>query len=151
MSTGLELIPLLIAIGAAVGARRTPSRVSAPEAYALATRMRDPEMLHAVMRQHDPSCAWQGDTLVGTVHGVPLNLYLPAQGAAFEALMPNGVPVAAAQEAIVRLDAGYAGLVQHAVRARVLQEASSAGLSVEHERVDDDGTVVLTLQVREGP
>lgn len=150
MSTGLELIPIAIAIGAILSHARKPTLdEETTETYAIETRARDADLLGAAVRQHASNAAWHGARLVATVDGVPMNLVRRSDQASFEAVVPTTVPVATAHEVLLSLDGTYTGLVQQRVRERVLRDAAANGMAVTQERVEDDETIVLTLIVQE--
>lgn len=148
MSTGLELIPIAIAIGVAVSKARKPTLAEHdPGTYAMETRARDAELLAAAVALHARDAQWHGETLVATLSGVPVNLVRPTSDGSFEAILPGDVPAARAQQALLALDETYTGLVQRRVREQVLRDAAANGMTVAHEHVEDDDTIVLTLTV----
>ena len=144
MSTGLELIPLAIAIGVAV----SRSRQTEPGVRIFQTRAKSGAMVETAFRALAADAAVHGDVLVGTIDGVPVNLRPGVEGAPWLALTPDTVDEQQAAAALDHFDREYVARVQDAVRQRVLATAAPKGLRVRDEHRESDGTVVLRLQVR---
>lgn len=147
MSTGLELIPIAIAIGVAVGKARKPAHATTQATYALETRFKDPALLRRALTQHDVGANWHGKALRARIGSTSVDFLQPSDGAPFEAVLPDAVPVGEARQALTALDATYIAVVQSAVRERVLSQAVRHGLEMESERVEADQSIVITLRL----
>jgi hypothetical protein len=149
MSTGMELIPLALAIGAAATAwnrlseHRDVGQTTDRTLRQLPTRFRDEAL---VLEALGDGAVERDGTLHGVVAGVPLALTTNDEGT-YVAHFHGDLPAAEAVAVVRTLDEIYGGLVQRDVRERVLARAPAHGLTFEHETVDDDGSIVLTLQV----
>jgi hypothetical protein len=152
MSTGLEIIPAALVIGAVVARRRlrdAATRAAAgqeAEVLELETRFREQALIVEALGEH----AVERDGVVhGVVGEVPIALALDTEDELFVAYFHADLPPDEAEEALRSLDAAYAALVQRDVRERVLDKAPDVGFTVEEETVDEDGSIVLSLRVEE--
>ena len=151
MSTGMELVPLALAIGAvAAGAKMASSQAgsggvsAAPrQVRSMPTRFRDNAL---VLEALGEGAVERDGTLHGAVDRVPVALAPDADGI-YVAYFHGDLSGAEAESTVRKLDGVYGGLVQRDVRRRVLEQAPAHGLAVEDERVEEDGSIVLTLQV----
>jgi len=146
MSTGIELIPVALAIGAAAAAARARGgdvvASASRETRELPTRFADESLLMEALGQ----TATERDGVVhGVVDGVPIAFTTDDSGAYVAHFRPEAPGRAAG--ALRTLDGVYGRLVQRDARSRVLASAPRYGLPVEDEHVEEDGTIVLTLQV----
>jgi hypothetical protein len=147
MSTGLELIPVALAIGAVVARRRRAATTVGverqPEVVALETRFRDDALLLEALGS---GARVRDGTLHGVLGRIPVALARDSDGT-YLAYFHGDLPVPEAEDAVRELDAAYGKLVQREVRRRVLDQAPTQGLVFEQETIEADGSIVLTLQV----
>jgi hypothetical protein len=153
MSTGMELIPIGLAlggvagagvVGAALAARAAGADAPAPrEVRSARTRFTDEAL---VLEALGEGAVEHNGTLHGTADGVPVALAKDSEGT-YVAYFHGDLPAPEAESALREVDGVYGGLVQRDVRRRVLEQAPAHGLSIEDETREDDGSIVLTLQV----
>jgi len=147
MSTGLELLPLAFAVGAAalIDIRRMRDGIpgAAPEVRSLPTRFCDEALLAEALGE---TATERDGMLHGVVDRVPMAFALDEEGK-YIAYFQGGLPTREAASALLTLDAAYGQLVQREARNRVLDAAPQYGLPLEDEYQEEDGTIVLTLRV----
>lgn len=148
MSTGLELIPFALAVaggaGIAVAAGSSQVVPDAPrEVRSVSTRFKDGELLLEALGE---GAGERDGAIHGAVEGLPVAFATGPDGA-YVAYFHGEVAPAQAEAAVLGLDAAYGGLVQRNARDRVIAQAPGYGLSLEDETVEEDGSIVLTLQV----
>lgn len=151
MSTGLELIPLALAVGALTGgarranARRPRGGLTASEtveARALLTRFRDEAL---VLEALGDGAVQRDGTLHGMIDGEAIALVADDDGT-YVAYFHGELSGEDAQAALMKLDGVYGALVQRDVRDRVIAQAPAHDMALERETVEADGTVVMTLR-----
>lgn len=154
MSTGLELIPLaLAAAGAAglIGAKARRTERCAPESGATAvtsftTRWRDEELLVAGLSRLGAGPEQQDGAWAGSIGGLGVAFTRRADGV-YDAHFDARTPTTQAQSVLDTLDRAYCVELQTQLRRRVLAEAPRHEMTLVDEHEDDDGTVVLTLEL----
>lgn len=156
MSTGLELIPLALAAAGAAGwigtrAQRSERRAataltSATAVLTLPTRWRDEEILVAGLRRLGADPEQRDGVWAGSVIGVGVALTRRDDGV-YDAHFDARTPVGRAQAVVETLDEAYCVELQYRLRGRVLAEAPRRGMTLVEEHEEDDGTVVLTLEL----
>ena len=151
MSTGLELIPLALAIGVAVSERRkarTAVAVRSPAPlYAMETRIRDGELLTRALERLGSTTSVTDGTVTTMVENIEATFAMPAESDVYDAHFEESVPEERARDLVLRLDEIYQRVVQESVREKVLQRADEHGLVVRSETVEEDGSMLLTLEV----
>jgi hypothetical protein len=147
MSTGLELIPLALAIGAVVAARRR-STASLPSTVTLTTRMRDETLLVTALDIVGQHYGEHDGMQYGSVEGTAVVFSRDPEGV-YEAHFDKAISVSTSQSVITGLDEIYTRLVQQDVYQKLMDRAGMHGLALESERVEDDDSIVLTLVVGE--
>lgn len=156
MSTGLELIPLALAAASAAGlvgarAHRAERRAAAAAAVrTLPTRWRDEGLLVAGLARLGAAPEQHDGAWAGSVSGVGLALTRREDGV-YDAHFDARTPVGQAQGLLDALDRAYCVELQRQVRDRVLSHAPQRGMTVVEEHQEDDGTLVLTLELGDAP
>jgi len=150
MSTGLELLPLALAIGAAVAAvrKRRSASPASPIVVTLGTRMRDGVLLSRALDVVGRDFGEQDGVRHGSIQGMAVAFTVDTDGT-FEAHFDATLPSDQAQALVAQLDEQYARLVQQQVYEKLLERAPAAGLVFESERVEEDDSIVVTLLVGE--
>jgi hypothetical protein len=146
MSTGLELVPIALAIGIAVAARRK-GQVGERDVLTLSTRMRDADLAAAALAGAGACYGVQNGILHGSVNGVAVALTPDVTGI-YEAHFELDVDAEMARVGIEQLDHEYTRLVRDHVYERVVTQAAQYGLALESERFEEED-LVLTLRVTE--
>lgn len=164
MSVTILLIPVALAAASAAGgtgfmaalrARADSGTEGAAEtAVSVRTRMKDRGLLGLALEDLGALDVQVGATEVtAEIDGHRLTMSL-TEDEVWEAHIDraDGVAVDAsfASELIGRLDGAYAGRVQSAVAERIRARADSAGFELVSETRDDDATVTMVLNVRQG-
>lgn len=158
MSTGIELIPVALAVGAVVarrrrrrGARQHDERSStaaeADHLLELETRFRDGALLTRALREVGVEPVLRDGYLHGVVDDVAIAL-APDEHGVYTAFFHGAQDAEAAESVVIALDATYTLLVQQDVHDRVLARAAEHGMTVEHDAVEPDGSRTLRLRVR---
>jgi len=147
MSTGLELIPLALAVGAAVRAARRSHPEAGSQDHQFETRLKDGVIALQALQAHDPVATSQGGAIRGLVGQVPVTLLQSGPGQPLLATVHGSVGRDQAEGALRAIDSTYVGIVQEAVRARILEQAPNNGMTLEQEVREDDDSLVLTLRV----
>jgi hypothetical protein len=151
MSTGLELIPLAIAIGVAVAdkrKRRADLQATGEwDVYAMATRMRDGAILARALEQLGVPSTERGAEIHVTVDDVKITFARPDDVDAYDAHFAAAVTEQRARELVLQIDKAYVVEVQRGVREKVLVRAAEHGLVVASETREEDGSMLLTLEV----
>lgn len=158
MSVSLVLVPAVLAglpavIGAAANLRGAVSDAAAqgpePHEVRVRTRMKDIGLLTAAAEQtggiireagdHRLMVEWPGITAIFTRDDEGIwSAHLDGPDAGAEA----------AVELLQRLDGAYARQVQQALVQRLKERVDGAGLQLQSEKVEEDETVTLVLNVR---
>lgn len=148
MSVEIVLIPLAIAAASAWKASRPAGR-SGPTYLQVATRMRDRSLLQralgdvgATVTEHDAQLQASWDTIAATMTQTADGIWT--------AHFPSETQEEHATELLRDLDIAYARRVQEAVVARLREQAPSAGMTIESERIEPDRTVTLVFNVARG-
>lgn len=163
MSVTLVLLPIALAaaaaaggvgaLGAVVTAKNDASAVSrpAPE-IRVRTRMKDSTLLaDALTGLGATAVNVSRSRVTAEIDGVALTMTLTDDKvweAHVESLTGAETTVASATDLLQRLDAEYAGRVQHAVAEKIRLRADSAGFDLVSETREMDDTVTMVLNVR---
>jgi Protein of unknown function (DUF2997) len=152
MSTGLEIIPAALVIGAVVARRRLRSaatrRAAGEEAEVLELETRFNEQ-SLILEALGENAVERNGVVHGEVGDVPIALALDTEDGLFVAYFHADLPPEEAEEALRSLDRAYAALSNRDVRERVIEGAPEGGFVLEQETVEDDGSIVLSLRVEE--
>lgn len=163
MSTGFELVPLAIggvfmgvgAIARAVNGAYGRAREEAAErdlaletaTVTFATDMRDLELARRALEASGLAVSQPQDGLLETtVDGRVVRLQ-QAPDEVIHLVAPVLLGEDAAGQLAVDLDTEYRKLVQARSYDRVIEHARDHGMSVAEERVEDDGSITITLNV----
>lgn len=152
MSTGVELVPIALAIGAVVAARRRDrgslrSSIDSVRVQTFSSRMRDPELLTAAVQAAGGRILGARDgMLYGALSGTPL-VFAPDLDGVFDVHIDAKIPEAEALGLVAAVDRSYGAQVQQKTYLHVTDYVGEHGLAVESEYVDDDDSIVLTLVV----
>ena len=154
MSTGVELVPIALAIGAVVAARRRDRgslrvQVDQVDVQTLTSRMRDPGLLRAAVEAAGGRIFGERDGTLYGAHGKIALVFAPGTDGVFDVHVDAAVPAPDAQAAVAAVDRSYGAQVQQATYRRVIEQGADHGLTLESEYVDDDDSIVLTLLVGE--
>lgn len=144
MSTGLELIPIALALGVYIAVRRS-SEPGPPEVRTLLTRLRDEQLLDEALAAVGAPVDLGDGRRYAEIDGTLIAFSRSADGV-FAASFDTDVSEAAATATLARVDDEYTRLVQARTYERVRDRAASMGLAFESERWEDDD-VVVTLRV----
>lgn len=152
MSTGLEIIPAALVIGAVVARRRLRSAAARKaagqeaEVLELETRFNEQSL---ILEALGGNAVERNGVVHGEVHDVPIALALDTEDGLFVAYFHADLPPEEAEEALRSLDRAYAALSNRDVRERVIEGAPDGGFVLEQETVEDDGSIVLSLRVED--
>lgn len=162
MSVSIVLLPIAIAAiasaigaggGAAIGAG-VSARKGGPSTVQVATRMKDLTLLQAALQDIGATATQATDAEVrATLGDINLTMTKNAEGiweAHFESTSGAVVDENYVGGLITHLDRAYAARVQSAVAEKIRLRADSAGLDLVSESVDEDQTVTMVLNVRQG-
>jgi hypothetical protein len=153
VSTGLELIPLALAVAGVAGAvgrhsQRREQRAAAATRAAvltLGTRLRDERLLVAGLARLGAQPEQQDGVWAGSLGGTGIALTTRPDGS-YDAHFDAQTPPSHAHQLLAALDAAYCAELQAHLRGRVHLEAPQRGMAVVEEYQEEDGTVVLTLE-----
>jgi hypothetical protein len=148
VSTGLELVPIALAAGTVLAARRArirPATAASARALSMPTRLRDSDLLRRALARAGEDCGEVDGVRAGTVGGLALALTRGHDGS-FDAHFEPGTDQERAERALRTLDTAYCRELQADVYTRVLATAPGFGLSVTEESQESDGTLVVTLE-----
>jgi hypothetical protein len=143
MSFTIILIPAVLAIGSALVGRLGDDKV-----HVVRTRMLDDELLARALDRIGCQAKVSETSVHAEREGLAVT-FSRGEGDILEAHFAEDTDVDAAQALLGELDGAYTALVQQKVYERLLARAEQQGLAVAHEHTDDEGAIVLTLQVRE--
>lgn len=147
MSTGLELLPLALAIGAAVGAMRRNRAGPAP-VLTVTTRLRDDALLVQALETVGGHFGVDDGVHHGRIGDVPVAVSRNPDGQ-FDVHLDPGVATDQAEGLVAMLDQSYGRQVQQQVYEKLLARAPEHGLAWRSERVEEDDAIVVTLTVEE--
>lgn len=161
MSVSILLIPAIIAAAAGSAGAGTAGALTAlaarggtggAHALSVSTRMRDVGLLCAALGDLGAVVHTQDtDVVRATIADLSVDLGRGADGvwsAHIDAR--RTIAVEEANSLMLALDGAYAARVQQAVAERIRQNAGSAGFDLVSEQVDEDRSVRMVLQVRDG-
>jgi hypothetical protein len=146
MSTGLELIPIALALGG-IAIAASPKETGRPEVRTMHTRLRDERLLDEALPAVGSPVDLGDGNRYAEIDGV-LVAFSRRQDGVFTATFDTDVSEADARAALARIDDEYTRLLQVRTYERVLDHAAGEGLAVESERWEGED-VVLTLRVEE--
>lgn len=154
MSTGLELIPIAMAIGAVVAARKAShgslNVTSEMPVQTLSSRMRDEKLLRSAVDSLGEVFGTKDGAIFASAEGRAV-VFTRADDGTFDVHLERALALEEAQDVVRRLDVAYGLCVQQQVYERVTAHASEFGLELESERIDtEDDTIVVTLRVVQG-
>jgi hypothetical protein len=148
----VELVPIALAIGAVVAARRRDrgslrSSVDVVQVQTFSSRMRDPELVAAAVEAAGGRMFGARDgMLYGALRGTALVFARQPDGI-FEVHVDRKVQPAEALDLVTVVDRSYGAQVQQQTYRHVTDYAGDHGFALESEYVDDDDNIVLTLVV----
>lgn len=148
MSVEIVLIPLAIAAASAWKASR-PVGGSGSTYLEVGTRMRDRSLLRQALGDVGATVSDLDVQLQATWDMTTATMTQAADGI-WTAHFPGGTQEEHATKLLRDLDTAYARRVQEAVVARLRERASSAGMTIESERIEPDHTVTLVFNVARG-
>lgn len=147
MSVSLVLIPVAIAVAGAISTRKERSQ-EVPDSFRLGTRMKDEGLLRTALENYGCRSVAMGQTIDSTINGARI-LFERNERGVFEAVFVGDIPSDHAQTFLADLDEEYTRMVQQQVYQNLLSRARERGLILESEEVQEDNSIVLTLQVQE--
>ncbi len=145
----IALIPVGLAIASAVAARKRAEAEGMPT-VAVRTRMRDDEILIEALRELGCEAGPVPDGGVRATRGSFEFSFRRDESGVLEGHFGTDVTSEEAEAFVADLDDEYTRLVQTHVYQRVLDRAQQHGMTVSSETVEDDNSIVLTLEVEEG-
>ena len=151
MGVSILLIPIIIAAADGLPRLLEATGGGAERVLRVPTRIKDAELLRAAL--HDYGC--QSVEHEGSVHSQIQGgriVFEPAEDGRHEAVFVGDVAEEQARAFVEALEHEYARLVQARVYERLKQKAAARGMTLERERVDADGSVVMryAMPVRVG-
>ena len=148
MSIEIVLIPLAFAAVSAWQAKRAADE-HGTQHLEVGTRMRDPNLLAQALRNTNAVVTHEGERLVCRWGQIQAGMARSPDGI-WSAHFSDQVDVEHATALLRGVDAAYGQLVQQAVLARLKERATVSGMVVESEKVEEDRTVTLVLNVSRG-
>jgi hypothetical protein len=142
MGVSLLLIPIIIAAADAIPQLFEGSGEGTDRVLRLPTRIKDAELLRAAL--HDYGC--ESVENQGSVHSQIESariVFQPGEEGRHDAVFVGTVSDEQARAFVEAVEHEYARLVQARVYERLKQKAVQRGMTLERERVDADGSVVL--------
>lgn len=149
MSVELVLVPLAFAAISAWKASRTESDGAGPTVCHVSTRMRDQGLLAAALSDCRADVAQHDGSLVANWEGVSARFARDHDGI-WQVHLTGDVDEQRAVGIVEAVDGAYGLRVQQAVLAKLKKQAPAAGMTVASERVEDDDSVTLVLNVGQG-
>ncbi|MFE5291846.1 hypothetical protein ACFQ8T_06660 [Isoptericola sp. NPDC056618] len=113
------------------------------------TRMRDVRLLAAALADTQAVVTWSAEALVADWQAIHAEFRRDDQGI-WQVDMTGDVDQDSATTIVKAVDLAYGRQVQRAVLTRLHERAPAAGLTVVSERVEDDDSVTLVLDVHQG-
>jgi hypothetical protein len=150
MSAIFALVPVAIAVAAAVSERKERVRADAlagvaPEVV-LATRMTDSSLLMEALTLLGMEPTRDSDAIRARVDAEPVSFRADA-GGRLDAVFAGSASESLADATVAKIDAEYTRLVQQRVYEKVVARAREHGLTFASERVEEDNSIVVTLRV----
>jgi hypothetical protein len=149
MSTGLELLPLALAITAVVGAVRSMNNpANTAPMLTVKTRMRDHDVLGRALARCGQDFGVVEGMHMGAMGSLAVAFGADVDGtfiAFFDPKTEEGV----ATQLVEELDAAYCRCVQDDALRNLYANAGEYGLRVSGDHVDQDGSIVVVLEVEE--
>lgn len=146
MSVSLILLPLAVAAVAATHVATSGRDDDGRVVCQVQTRMRDETLLAAALRDTAAVVTTEPDVVTADWVGVRASFQRGADGI-WSAHFTGEVDEQRAVEIVRAVDAAYGRQVQHAVLARLREQAPAAGLRLESEQVTEDASVRLVFAV----
>jgi Protein of unknown function (DUF2997) len=159
MSTGLELMPLALALIAAkaagtavavgtsgaLAAALGGTGTNAPAVHAVPTRMRDGRRLAQALATVGTPVDGGSSVLMANVSGA-IVAFGQAPDGTYTAAALASLPTAALRQAAARVEAAYVGQVRTDVLGRIQRAAAVHGMDAGPVRQEADGSWVITLR-----
>ncbi len=144
----IALLPVGLAIASAVAARKR-AEAEGMATMAVQTRMRDDEVLMEALRDLGCEAGPVADGGVRATRGAFEFDFRRDEDGVLEGHFGEDVTPEEAEAFVADLDEEYTRVVQARVYQRVLDRARQHGMTVASESVEDDNSIVLTLEVEE--
>jgi co-chaperonin GroES (HSP10) len=135
MSISIVLVPIAIAAVSAWAASRRDTDERGRTICQVQTRMRDDRLLGAALTDTRAKVNVGDGVITADWQGARGEFERDEQG------------IWQARNIVLAIDQAYGRRVQQAVLTRIRDQASSAGMSIESEHVDDDDNVTLVLNL----
>lgn len=146
MSVSIVLVPLAIAAISAWQASKTEIDAQGRTLCQVSTRMRDEILLQAALADTRAIVGRSGTMISADWAGVRAEFACDEAGI-WQANFTGDIDEARAIGVITAIDQAYGRQVQQAVVQRLKQRAPSAGMSVVSERMENNDTMTLVLEV----
>lgn len=146
MSVSLLLVPLAIAGIGAFQIGRAEKDVHGRNVCHVQTRMRDRNLLEAALSDTKAITSQTQETITAEWHGVRA-LFRPNEQGIWQVDFTGEVDEKRAMDIAGAVDQAYGRQVQQAVLTRLKAQASSAGMAVASETLEDDDSVTLVLDI----
>jgi hypothetical protein len=146
MSISIVLVPIAIAAVSAWAASRRDTDERGRTICQVQTRMRDDRLLGAALTDTRAKVNVGDGVITADWQGARGEFERDEQGI-WQARFTGDVDEEQARNIVLAIDQAYGRRVQQAVLTRIRDQASSAGMSIESEHVDDDDNVTLVLNL----
>lgn len=147
MSLSLTLIPLAIGASSAI-AFALKDKVEEGEFYLVDTNMKDEETLEVALKNYGCNVTLDQESFQSSIGDIQLAFQQQENGT-FSAVFSNSVETGDAEEFIGGIQKEYTRLVQKQTYEKLMERAKAEGLVLEAENTNEDGTIVMTFQVKE--
>lgn len=149
MSISIVLVPLAIAAISAWQASKSETDSQGRTLCQVGTRMRDETLLAAALSDTHAVVSSSDAGLVADWTGVRA-IFARDEAGIWQATFTGDIDEEGAVGVIMALDRAYGVQVQRAVVEKLKERASTAGMSVVSQRVEDDDSMTLVLEVGAG-
>lgn len=146
MSIEIVLLPLAIAAVSAWRAGKAEEDSANPRIVTVETRMRDEGLLELALNDTGARVTTANKEITADWLGIR-SVFRRAEDGVWRVALTGDVDEKRATEIALSVDRAYGLRVQQAVVARLRERAEVAGMRIESEHVEDDASILVTLNL----
>lgn len=144
MSITLVLVPVAIAVAGAIATRERSQ--DNPNSFHLRTKIKDEHLLKTALENYGCRTIVTSETIDSAIDGTRI-LFERNEQNVFEVVFIGEISKDHAQAFLDQLHDEYTHLVQQQVYENLISRARQRGLVIESEEVQEDNSIVVTLEV----
>jgi hypothetical protein len=147
MSIELALLPIAISAIGAIANRKKPQAVAGNHAQNpiyRETRMKDPELLQFALQNCGCRSVVSGVKVDSAIESARI-VFEPVEGNAFIAVFTGDISSIQADDFLADVFMEYTRQVQQQVYRKLMNSATTKGMTLDAEELQDDDSIVLTF------